>query len=251
VEYLISNAIAALLMPPGILLVVLAVALALTWRRPGLARVLVAVAWLALYTFSTPYMGNVLLQLLQPAPLVTSDGSGQAIVVLGGGTYFVAPEYGGSTVNSRTLVRLRYAAHLHRASRTPVLASGGAPSPSHAPEALAMKQVLEREFQVPVTWVEEASRTTLENALESSRVLVPAGVRRIYLVTHAWHMPRARYAFESAGFSVIPAPTGYAVRPPVDVLSLMPNAEALLNSYWFFHEVIGLGWYHLRIALGR
>jgi uncharacterized SAM-binding protein YcdF (DUF218 family) len=251
VAYLISNAIAALLQPPGILLLILAVALALTWRRPGVARGLVAAVWLALYALSTPWTGSFLLQLLQPAPLDTSDRSGQAIVVLGGGTYFLAPEYGGDTVNSLTLVRLRYAAHLHRTLRSPVLASGGAPSDDHVPEALAMKQVLERELQVPVMWIEQTSGNTLENARGSSHVLGPAGIKRIYLVTHAWHMPRARYAFESAGFSVIPAPTAYAIRPRLDVLSLMPNAQALLNSSWFFHEVIGLGWYHLRIAVGR
>ena len=55
-----------------------------------------------------------------------------------------------------------------------------------------MKQVLEREFQVPVTWVEETSRNTLENARGSFQVLGAAGIRRVYLVTHAWHMPRAR-----------------------------------------------------------
>ena len=114
-----------------------------------------------------------------------------------------------------------------------------------------MKQVLEREFQVPVTWVEETSKNTLENARASLHVLGPAGIKRIYLVTHAWHMPRARYAFETAGFSVIPAPTGYAIVPRPGVLSFMPNAQALLHSSWFFHEVLGIGWYHLRVALGR
>ena len=252
VEFLITNAIAALLMPPGILLVILAVALVLTWRRPPVARALVITAWLALYVLSTPYTGSFLLHLLQPAPLDTrSDRGGQAIVVLGGGTYRVAPEYGESTVNSLGLVRVRYAAHLHRALRTPVLTSGGVPSRSHIPEAHAMKQVLEREFQVPVTWVEETSKNTLENARGTQHVLGPAGIKRIYLVTHAWHMPRARYAFEAAGFSVIPAPTGYAIVPPPDVLSFMPSAQALLHSSWFFHEMIGIGWYHLRVALGR
>ena len=82
-------------------------------------------------------------------------------------------------------------------------------------------------------------------------MLSGAGITRIYLVTHAWHMPRAHYAFESVGFSVIPAPTGYTTRPPVSVLDFMPTGQALFNSSWFFHEAIGLGWYHLRIALGR
>jgi uncharacterized SAM-binding protein YcdF (DUF218 family) len=251
-EFLVTNTLAALLMPPGILVVVLLVALVLARKRPGIAWTLAATTWLALYALSIPYAASRLLALLQAPPLdPLSDKSGQAIVVLGGGTYFVAPEYGGSTVNTHGLVRLRYAAHLYRALGTPVLASGGSSKGNHTPEALLMKQVLEREFQVPVTWVEETSRTTLENARGSYHVLGAAGIKRVYLVTQAWHMPRARYAFETAGFSVIPAPTAFAILPPPDVLSFMPSAQALLHTSWFFHEVIGIGWYHLRVALGR
>lgn len=251
-EFLVTNAISALLMPPGILLVVLLVALALTWRRPRVARVVFLVVWLAFYALSTPYASSHLLQLMEPKrvdPL--ADKTGQAIVVLGGGTYFAAPEYGGDTVNSLALVRLRYAAHLYRLLKKPLLVSGGTPVGNHPPEAASMKHVLEREFQAPVTWVEEASGTTLENARGSFRVLDATGVKRIYLVTHAWHMPRARYAFESMGFGVIPAPTGYTTRLATTMLDFMPSAQAMLHSAWFFHEAIGIGWYHLRVAIGR
>ena len=44
------------------------------------------------------------------------------------------------------------------------------------------------------------------------------------------------------------APTGYVTRFQVTVLDFMPTAQALFNSSRFFHEAIGLGWYHLRIA---
>ena len=55
----------------------------------------------------------------------------------------------------------------------------------------------------------------------------------------------------AAGFSVIAAPTGYTTRRPISLFDFMPSAQALRNSSWFFHEVLGLGWYHLKIALGR
>ena len=251
-EWLITNAVASLLMPPGILVVVLLVALFLTWRRPQLARGLVFFSVLALYALSTPFVASHLLQSLEPEPRdPLADNSGQAIVVLGGGAYIVAPEYGGDTVNSHTLVRLRYGATLHRALRKPILVSGGYHRGGSGSEAKAMKQVLQGEFQVPVQWTEDASSNTLANARGSSGVLGGAGITRIYLVTHAWHMPRARYAFESVGFSVIPAPTAYTTRPPVSVFDFMPSGQALFHSSWFFHEAIGIGWYHLRIALGR
>lgn len=250
-EWLITNAIAALLIPPGIVLVILLIALLLTWRRPRLARGLVFVAFIALYALSAPFVADALLQALEPPVRdPAADKSGQAIVVLGGGIYYNAPEYGGDTLNSAAVMRVRYAAQLYRASRKPVLVAGGAPL-GDAPEAVLMKTVLNREFQVPVQWVEETSRNTLENARVSYPLLNAAGIRRVYLVTHAWHMPRARLAFEHAGFTVIPAPTGYTTRFELTVLDFLPSATALRDSSRFFHEVIGIGWYHLRIAIGR
>ena len=179
-----------------------------------------------------------------------ADRSGQAIVVLGGGVQIDAPEYGADAPSMDTLARLRYGAHLHRALGKPVLVTGGAVS-GHRPEAAAMKAVLENEFQTPVRWTEQRSRNTLENARLSYSILSAAGIRRIYLVTHAWHMPRAILAFEHLGFEVIPAPTGYSRRLKLTLLDYLPNASALLDSNLFFHEVIGIGWYHLRILLGK
>lgn len=253
VEWLITNAIAALLAPPGSLLLLAAVgALLAVMRRPRAGRALVALSLIALYALSTPFVGDGLLGSLEPAPRnLLADRSGQAIVVLGGGTYFSAPEYGHDTVRSSTLVRLRYAAHLHRALDKPVLVTGGAPRGNAGSEAEQMQQVLQHDFRVPVQWTERRSNNTLENARLSYRVLDAAGVRRVYLVTHAWHMPRARLAFERAGFAVIPAPTGYTTRHKLTALDFLPDADALYRSNRFFREVIGIGWYHLRFLLGR
>ena len=251
-EWLIGKTAGALIIPPGILLVALLIAVLLTWRRPRLARGLLILTFIAFYALSTSFVSDHLLQLLQPEPRdVLGDRSGQAIVVLGGGIYPQAPEYGGDTVNSITLMRVRYAAVLYRAVKKPLLVSGGSTKGYPTAEARLMRDVLQREFQVPVTWIEEASPNTLENARASYQMLNADGIKRIYLVTHAWHMARARFAFESTGLTVIPAPTGHATRYAHSLLHFLPSAPALLNSSWFFHEVIGLGWYHLRIAVGR
>jgi uncharacterized SAM-binding protein YcdF (DUF218 family) len=252
VEWLITNAIAAWLLPPGFVLVMLLAALLLARRRPWLSRGLAAFSFIALYALSTPFVAGQLRQWLEPAPRdPLSERSGQAIVVLGGGTYFSAPEYGRDTVSTPTLARLRYAAHLHRALNKPVMVTSGAPQGNPASEAELMKQVLETDFRVPVQWAEKESRNTMENGRLSYRTLGPAGVRNIYLVTHAWHMPRARLAFEHSGFKVIPAGTGYATSFELTTLDFLPNASALLDSSLVFHEVIGISWYHLRILLGR
>jgi len=175
----------------------------------------------------------------------------EKIVVLGGGTYFSAPEYGADTVKAQVLVRLRYAAHLHRALGKPVLASGGAPEGNAVPEAQLMRQVLQQDFQVPVQWIEPGSNNTFENALKCAALLKPAGVQRIYLVTHAWHLRRARVAFEHAGFEVIPAPTGFAMRFRLTAIDFLPDARALHDSGLFFREVAGIGWYYVRSFIDR
>lgn len=252
-EWVLTNGIAAFLIPPGCLLLLGALgALLSAMGRRRMGAALVAGTLLLLYALSTHFVADGLLNALESAPVsAAADPGGQAIVVLGGGTYFSAPEYGGDTVSSPTLVRLRFAARLHRHTGKPVLVSGGAPQGNSVPEAELMKQALERDFGIPVQWTEPGSNNTLENARRSRRLLEPARVTRIYLVTHARHMPRAVLAFERAGFSVMPAPTGYATRHDLTALDFLPNARALLHSRDFFHEVIGIGWYHLRLWTGR
>lgn len=251
-EWLIRNAIAAVLVPPGLLLVLALWGLAVIRRRPLLGKILAALAVLLLYALSTRYVADNLLQALEPSPRdPLAERSGQAIVVLGAGTYFAAPEYGMDTVTSQGLVRLRYAAHLQRALNKPILVSGGSPEGAPVGEAVLMKSVLNRDFQVDVVWVEDRSRTTLESARFSHRILSAAGIRTIYLVTQAWHMPRSRLAFEHAGFTVVPAATGYATRFKLTILDFLPSARALAGSHRFFHEVIGIAWYHLQFAIAR
>jgi uncharacterized SAM-binding protein YcdF (DUF218 family) len=250
-DWLMTKSIVSLLLPPGIVAIILLVALVLAWRRPLSAWKPLLLGFLLLYVVSMPFMGRTLLHVLEPAfvnPI--ADQSGQAIVILGGGTYFSAPEYGGDTVKAQVLERLRYAAHLHRALQKPILVTGGAPEGNSIPEARLMRDVLQRDFQVPVQWTEEVSNNTLENARASFLMLNAAGVRRIYLVTHAWHMPRAKLAFTSMGFTVIPAATGYATQFRLTALDFLPSARALLDSARFFHEAIGLAWYYARILVG-
>jgi uncharacterized SAM-binding protein YcdF (DUF218 family) len=247
----ITNFVALLVLPPGCL--VLAAIAACCWAprsRRGLPIAVTALA--ALYALSTPYLAGALLRTLEPAaanPL--ADAGPGAIVVLGGGTYFNAPEYGGDTVGERTLARVRYGAALYRATGKPLLVTGGSPEGRPTGEARQMQAVLTREFNVPVRWMEEKSTNTLENARLSRPLLEQAGIRSIYLVTDAWHMPRAQLSFERTGLHVVPAPTGFAAARPLSVLDFLPQGRALLDSQRFFHEVAGNAWYRLKLATGQ
>jgi uncharacterized SAM-binding protein YcdF (DUF218 family) len=202
-----------------------------------------------LWLCATPYIAEGALHLLE-APFHTVDPktrSADAIVVLGGGTYFNAQDYGGvDTISAPTLERLRYAAKLYRETGTPILVSGGKPLGNTTAEAQQMKATLVQEFNVPVQWSENNSTNTLENAHLSFQMLQPAKIKKIYLVTHAWHMARSISAFQAAGFEVVAAPTAFTTRFRNDLLSFIPCAESLNKSRIFAHEVIGLLWYRLK-----
>ncbi|HSM98747.1 MAG TPA: ElyC/SanA/YdcF family protein, partial [Gallionella sp.] len=73
----------------------------------------------------------------------------------------------------------------------------------------------------------------------------------IYLVTHAWHMPRSAEIFRRAGFEVVEAPTAYTTRYRTDLLSFLPQAGSLYGSRIFMHEVIGLLWYRVKLAMSK
>src|SRR5262249_35064844 len=150
-----------------------------------------------------------------PVDLRTASGA-QAIVVLAGGLYRHAPEYGGvDTVSSLTLDRVRYAAWLAKHTGLPVLASGGPPDEASPPEAEIMKTVLEKEFATSVRWIDVESRTTFENARAGARILRAAGIGKIFLVTDYFHMRRAVEAFAPTGIEVIPAPVNFVNKDPL------------------------------------
>ena len=244
----LTNFIAAFLLPPLSLLLLALTGLLLWHKRPRVALTLSASTVILLWLLSTPFLADALLQTLEVPPLVLTDKTttADAIVVLGGGTYFNAPEYGNDTVGNASLERIRFAAKLYKITGKPILLTGGTPLGNIISEAALMKSVLEQEFGCPVKWVEDKSDNTLENARYSFRLLQQSGIKRIYLVTHAWHMPRSFQVFQSAGFEVIPAPTAYTTRYKTDLMTFIPNADALLNSRIYLHEIIGILWYRLK-----
>lgn len=248
-----------LLTPPGLILLIalLGVLFLLRWRWLG--RALIGLSLVLLFILSLPLTGRALIAPLETAaPLPTAALSPDearkqagAIVVLGGGRYAQAPEYGDTdTVSEAALARLRYAAWLHRRTGLPILISGGAPFGEDAPEALLMQESLENDFQIRPRWAEIRSRNTQENAAFSKEILAAAGIRRIYLVTHAWHMPRAQWAFVNAGFDVVPAPMGFTTlgKGEREGLGYLPSARGLKLSSRALHERLGLVWYKYAAA---
>lgn len=243
-----------LLLPPGslILIAILGFVAYSKWTWVGS---LIIVASLALLiALSLPLTGQQLAASLESyaTPLhPDSANEGQkrakAIVILGGGRYAEAPEFGVDTVSRLTLERVRYGAYLHRQTRLPVLVSGGSTGGEKTSEAELMRAVLQADYKIVPKWQESRSRNTFENAMLSSELLRAVRIEHVILVTHGWHMRRAVWSFESAGLQVTPAPTGFTTlsNRQRGVYAYLPSARGLYWSSIALREYLGYWWYRL------
>lgn len=236
-----------LLMPPGILLLLILLAWWGRRRFPRLAATCFVTAFAGLWLMSLPVVVEWSARLLEREPaLPQAQWSSLAqradvIVVLGAGREQDDPGWGSDQPGSMGVERLRYAARLARASGLPLLTTGGLHYGQPPSEAALMAEVLERDYGLPVRWREEASRTTWENARFSAELLQAQGVRRVVLVTQAWHMPRARWCFEQAGFEVVVAPMGrLGVNNGRPLGGWLPEAKALWQNGQLLNEALGL-----------
>src|SRR6185295_5218340 len=249
-DFTTVKVLSSALLPPLNLLLLAALGLLLLYLRRSGGLFLLVASLVGLFVLSTPVVGTTLAGILENRYIKKSMNleRAQAIVILGAGSYAAAPEYGGDTVAAATLERLRWGARLHRLSGLPIMVSGGSPHATATSEAAQMKATLNDDFRTQVKWIEDKSLNTLEGARYASQQLANANISRIALVTHAIHMPRARLIFERTGFSVIEAPTAYSTWRPPGILNFLPSPQGLELSHAFMHEVIGLGWYHIKLV---
>jgi uncharacterized SAM-binding protein YcdF (DUF218 family) len=222
-------------------------------RRRKFGRVLTGFSFLGLLLTSMPVVVGLWADEWEQYPILQTEQlrrfKPQALVVIGGGAINDSAEYQTPmTVNTRTLLRLRYAAKLYRDTALPVLVSGGKLSDSVcSSEAELMASVLIDEFKIPVAWQESKSRNTAENAQFSFQVLKQSGIEKIVLVTQAYHMPRAAKLFQAAGFDVLPAPTAsMAQSSDFTWLDFIPTSAAWMNSFLLSYENLAMSWYLFR-----
>ena len=246
-----------LLMPPGVFFLLILLGWWARKRFPRLGTSAFVLGLGGLWLMSLPAVVQWSASLLEREPvLVEADWPNlaqraDAIVLLGAGREQNDPGWSNVDQPGRmALERLRYAARLARASGLPLAATGGLHYGQPPSEAALMADAMRRDYGLNIRWLEERSRTTWENAVFSADLLQPQGVRRVVLVTQAWHMPRARWSFEQAGFEVITAPMGYfsfGYERPLG--GWLPEARAIWQSSMLLNEAIGLLAYPL--AYGR
>jgi uncharacterized SAM-binding protein YcdF (DUF218 family) len=269
----VRNLMAELIMPPGIWLIWVLLILFLYKKNELIKKALIIFGLAMLWVTNTNYFAHQFTQvaghLLEwPQPLSFQEiesqrvakqklqppegPQAQAIVILGSGRQRGAidlPEYQYQNLGPQSMERLRAGARLAKETNLPILLTGGAPdrtSDQDLSEAVLMKIVLERELAISPKWLEEESNTTQENALQSAKILKKEGIKTIYLVTHFWHMPRAKAQFEKQGIQVIAAPMGFYQKEQFTPLDFYPSADGFQRTRWIWHTILGTIWYKLK-----
>jgi uncharacterized SAM-binding protein YcdF (DUF218 family) len=242
-----------LLRPPSLFFLVVFLALAYQWlRRPEerrrlLVLIVPVVVFLLCFIPAVSYLVMGSLEWAYP-PLEQRPADIDAIVVLSG---YIRPLNSAGTQyepGEDTLYRCLRAAEVYRQGKPcPMLLSGGKVDPDTPGPTLAegMRDVLVQ-MGIPARdlILEARSRTTYENAVESSRILQERHLTRVLLVTDGAHMRRSVACFQKQGVTVTPCGCRYrAAYLRGDVWDYFPQAGIPEDIDDAWHEWLGLAWY--------
>jgi uncharacterized SAM-binding protein YcdF (DUF218 family) len=246
----------ALLRPYVLLHLLLGAGLLAIWfRSPAVRRWLLLPigAWLCMWAVSSPVTSYFLLGSLEWAyPPADDPASVDAIVVLSGNHLQPDRVRRQAEPGSSTMTRCRYAAQLyHAVGPLHIIVTGGkAKASTSGPGCAALMRDLLLDLRVEDRHiiVENASRSTYENAVETRKHLDSLGINTIALVTDASHMRRAVLCFQKQNITVIPAPTGHRATELDRSLfnNLLPSPAALEGCHTALHEWLGLAWYRFK-----
>ncbi len=251
----LSKLLPLLVLPLGVVMIAIMVALLLLWtgRRRTSAAILV-VGLLVLWLSSTPIIAAALYGKLTedypPVALVDIPG-GDCIILLGG---VVSPaQYPRVDIEfNESVDRVYKAAQLYRAGKGQVVivTAGNQPWSTAEHAEAELIQSLLVEWGVPVWSIAKdgASRNTRENALNTKDIIGRLDCKLPLLVTSAAHMPRSVAAFEKVGIAVYPVSTDVRVVQGVTytVFDFLPQARALSITTDVMREWIGQKVYQLR-----
>jgi uncharacterized SAM-binding protein YcdF (DUF218 family) len=248
--------VASLVAPLSLGFLCALVATALLWRkRRGRRRRL---AWLTailllLALSSTRLIGHPAIGTLEwmyPPESSLPDHAG-VIVVLGSGTRVIEGPQEHVELDPSGAFRCIHAAKVYRrAGPCPVIVSGGKASagdPGPAPSGAMRVLLIDLGVAASDIIVEDASRTTYENAVNSCELLEERNLADVVLVTDAAHMFRSAGCFRELGVDVVPAACNYrATSRRWSAETFLPMSCEARKTEAAAHEWLGIAWYWLR-----
>ncbi|HAG51118.1 MAG: hypothetical protein A2X87_05295 [Deltaproteobacteria bacterium GWC2_42_51] len=251
--FAITKIIQSLLLPPAILLLIMAIGFTVIKKYPRLGKISILMSLLMLYLLSIRIVSDRLIGFLESSfhPLqktYVNFALGEKptiIVVLGGGTINLSYLNMQPALSRTSMSRLIHGITLYRQINGAVLvASGGSGDPElpNVSEADAMKRVAVS-LGVPDKdiLVEGNSRNTIDSVRTLKNIAKDA---RVILVTSAAHMKRAVGMFKKIGVEVIPAPTDYkSEQKKINLYSFIPHIKYFDDSTNAIYEYLGIIWY--------
>jgi uncharacterized SAM-binding protein YcdF (DUF218 family) len=253
----LSKLIPPFFYPVGLSCLLLGLSLFFWWKRPKLAAGLVMTTFWILLVFSSPWVSGAIIRSLEQQNLPAEIPQADAIVILGGGLYSRVAPRPWIEVNDAG-DRILYGAKLYREGKAPrVIVSGGtiAWREGTAPESEAMAELLTM-MGVPKSVILEdsSSLNTYQNAVNVKQILDAQGIRRVLLVTSAFHMPRSLMIFRKLGMDVVPAPTDFLVPDMTSgqlsfagiLVRCVPDSQDLYNVTRALKEYVGIAVYRLK-----
>lgn len=190
----------------------------------------------------TPVLHYYLRDLWQQPTQHAQLGEGQAIVVLGAGPNPNPPRM----INPALTVRVTTAVELLGQLHLPVLLTGGRARSSDPQTEAALMQALLVKQGFRGVYQESSSRNTWENAHFSAKILRAANIHKVILVSHAWHLRRAKLAFYRAGVDTIAYAVAIEANPfQGSIKNYLPQWRQLNNTWILLHEIAGYLYYRL------
>ncbi len=220
----------------------------------GLIKRKLLLIWLALilfYLFATPVVSQAIFKFVERGQLrkeINTLSQADAIVVLGGMFSYVKTEQGGMN-EWADADRFFGGIQLYKEGKAKQLVFTGAKMP-WADQMQETEGESLRKYAIKMGVPDAAIKisgivTTTEDESKEVRKLLP-NLRRILLVTSAYHMPRSKALFERQGFEVIAFPVDSKVEiGGTTLLDYLPKADSFKNSETAIRELIGRLFYSL------
>jgi len=214
-------------------------------------RWLAVVAVIILLISSLPIVGDSLLKTLEdcfPKLEIQACPPADAIVVLSGILHKSRSKTGGVEW-AEGVDRFEQGILLMKAGKAPLLIFTGGRLPwgnQQLTEGQELRNAaLAREIPAASILVTDEVGNTADEAKAIRKIAEERKLKRIILVTTAWHMPRAEYLFRTRGVPVTPFPADYYTRydEPVTLLDFLPQAGALGNTEVTLRESYGRLYY--------
>ncbi|HIE34810.1 MAG TPA: YdcF family protein [Campylobacterales bacterium] len=238
--YFVSKLFTYLFLLPGIFILGMFLASFFAKKFKKLLLFLASLFWF----LSTDFAPYLLLKPLEYKSFPKSKDLATAVVVLGGGEVNGAKNL---PLSSSCTKRVLYALMISNRKNLPLIFSGveGASAKESIEQidrAFSLGFRYSKDLKPKTFYIESKSKDTYENAKYIYQFFKSKKERRsIYLVTSAYHMPRAYMLFKNFEFDISVAKTDFkTAKLKVDLWSFFPQMANFKNSYLAIHEYFGI-----------